>query len=175
MRFVALFALCFAAVAATSKTPGRIAGGTETTIDQYPEIASLLYSLNGATFTQACGGTILNNRSILSAAHCFFGHAASSWRARLGSSFADSGGTVYNVASIITHPDYSSINTQNDIAILRTATSITYSSTIRAARIAGSNYNLAANKVLWTAGWGATTSLSSTGLKEIGGRRRKLF
>ncbi|MBN4688662.1 trypsin-like serine protease, partial [Escherichia coli] len=92
------FALCVAAVSAAS--PDRIIGGSITTINNYPSASPLLYAANQVNFGQSCGGTIINQRSILSAAHCFQGvrNNAARWRIRVGSSFAHSGGILLNVA-----------------------------------------------------------------------------
>ncbi|XP_041974873.1 trypsin CFT-1-like isoform X2 [Aricia agestis] len=152
-----LLALGLAAVAAAPKNPQRIVGGSVTNIENYPGTASLLFSWWGATYTQACGGAILNNRAILSAAHCFDGDAASNWRIRIGSTNANSGGVVHNTNQIIMHPSYNRWNFDNDIAILRSSTVFTFNNQARAISIAGANYNLADNQVVWAVGWGATS------------------
>ncbi|XP_059051220.1 trypsin, alkaline C-like [Achroia grisella] len=157
MRFLVVWLTVIAAVAAVPRSPQRIVGGSVTNINSYPEIASLLYSWNGSTFSQSCGGSIINNRSVLSAAHCFVGDPANRWRVRVGSTNANSGGVVYNVASIINHGSYNSGTQDNDVSILRLASNIGYTNVIQPATIAGSNYNLADNQVVWAAGWGATS------------------
>ncbi|KAM3967800.1 trypsin CFT-1-like [Aphomia sociella] len=154
MRVFFVLALCLAAVAAVPSNPQRIVGGSVTTIDQWPEMTSLLYSWNGASYSQACGGAIINNRSVLSAAHCFFGDATINWRVRVGSTFANSGGSVHNTNQIIIHPSYNTRTLDNDVAILRVASPFIFNNNVRAASIAGSNYNLADNQVVWATGWG---------------------
>ncbi|XP_013133130.1 PREDICTED: trypsin, alkaline C-like [Papilio polytes] len=154
---VLLLAVGLAVVAAGPRNPQRIVGGSVTNIGQYPYGAALLYSRGGSTFRQACGGTILNNRSILSAAHCFIGDSASMWRIRVGSTNANSGGVVHNTNSIIRHPSYNSRTQDNDVAILRSSSNFGFNNNVRAGRIAGSNYNLADNQVVWAIGWGATS------------------
>ncbi|KAJ0182338.1 hypothetical protein K1T71_001707 [Dendrolimus kikuchii] len=158
MRTILVLALILAAVTAAPSNPQKIVGGSVTTINQYPEIVALLYSLLGAFFSQACGGTILNNRSILTAAHCPVGDPASRWRVRVGSTFASSGGTVINFASIIIHPNYNRNTLDNDIAVMRTSSAIGFNNNARPGSIAGSNYNLGDNQVVWAAGWGTTSA-----------------
>lgn len=47
----------------------------------------------------------------------------------------------------------------SDLAILRPVTNIVYNSNVQQTRIAGSNYNILDNQVVWAAGWG-TISVS---------------
>ncbi|PZC73447.1 hypothetical protein B5X24_HaOG200450 [Helicoverpa armigera] len=156
MRFFALLALCFAAIAAVSSNPQRIVGGSVTTIDSYPTLAGLLYSFDFNTYWQACVGAILNNRAILTAASCTDGYPNNRWRIRVGSTWANSGGIVHNLAANIIHPSYNYTNNDNDVAIIRSATTFTFNNNVRAASIAGPNYNLLDNQAVWVAGWGTT-------------------
>ena len=58
--------------AAAPSNPSRIVGGSEASIEQYPYAVAMLYSSSGSgNFWQLCGGSIINNRSILGAAHCY--------------------------------------------------------------------------------------------------------
>ncbi|XP_037301715.1 trypsin, alkaline C-like [Manduca sexta] len=152
-----LLAASLAAVAAAPRNPQRIVGGSITTIEQYPEIVALLFSQFGILYSQACGGTILNNRSILTAAHCPAGDRVSRWRARIGSTRSNSGGIVYNFNSFIIHPNYNRRTLDNDIGIMRTSSPIVYNAGARPGSIAGPNYALADNQIVWAAGWGATS------------------
>uniref|UniRef100_A0A2A4K6U2 Peptidase S1 domain-containing protein n=1 Tax=Heliothis virescens TaxID=7102 RepID=A0A2A4K6U2_HELVI len=162
MRVIVALALCVAVVSAVPTKTQRIVGGSLTTIDQYPTITACLFSFNLVTYFQSCGGTILNNRSVLTAAHCTIGHAANRWRFRVGSSFASSGGVVHNVQQIINHPTYNvAARWDNDFAILRSASAISFNNNVRAVSIAGANYNLADNQVVWAAGWGLTAENGS--------------
>uniref|UniRef100_A0A2A4K6F8 trypsin n=1 Tax=Heliothis virescens TaxID=7102 RepID=A0A2A4K6F8_HELVI len=165
MRIFAVLALCVAAVAAV---PGqRIVGGSVTTIDQYPTIAALLYSSNLVSYWQDCGGSILNNRAILTAAHCTAGYAVNRFRVRLGSTWANSGGAVHNANANIVHPQYDRNTLNNDIAIIRSATTFSFNNNVRAASIAGANYLPADNQVVWAAGWGDTFYGSNQGSEQL--------
>ncbi|XP_022821650.1 trypsin CFT-1-like isoform X4 [Spodoptera litura] len=167
MRVLALLALCLAAVSAVPSKSQRIVGGSLANISQYPSIASLLYSWNLSQYWQACGGTILNQRTILTAAHCTHGDAANRWRIRLGSSWANSGGNVYNCASNIVHGSYNSRTLDNDIAILRSSANFIMSNNVRAASVAGANYWPADNQAVWAAGWGDTFEGSNAGSEQL--------
>ncbi|XP_026739079.1 LOW QUALITY PROTEIN: achelase-1-like [Trichoplusia ni] len=158
MRVLALLALCLAAVSAVPKNPQRIVGGSVTTIGQYPSMAALLFSWGTSGHRQACGGTILNNRSILTAAHCTIGDAPARWRIRVGSTNANSGGVVHNSQQIINHPNYNGNTFNNDVSIIRSSSTFSFNNNVRAASIAGSNYNLGNNQVVWATGWGTISS-----------------
>lgn len=78
------------------------------------------------------------------------------YRVRVGSTFASSGGVVHAVQQVINHPNYNDNTLDNDIAILRLASFITFSNVVQAGAIAGTNYNVADNQPVWAIGWGVT-------------------
>ncbi|VVC95189.1 unnamed protein product [Leptidea sinapis] len=116
----------------------------------------MLYQRWGS-FSQACGASILNNRSVLSAAHCFFGDGVSAWRLRVGSTNANSGGTVHIISAIIMHPSYNDNILDNDVAIARSSTAFGFNNNVRPVSIAGANYALPDNTAVWAIGWGMVT------------------
>ncbi|KPI95068.1 Trypsin CFT-1 [Papilio xuthus] len=152
-----LVVLGVAFAAAVPRNPQRIVGGSVTTITQYPYGAALLFSWTGVSFRQNCGGTIINNRAVLTAAHCTENDPPARWRVRVGSTNANSGGVVHNTQQIIMHPNYNNRNYDNDIAILRMSSNFAFNNNVRAGSIAGSNYNLGDNQPVWAIGWGAIT------------------
>ncbi|XP_047027401.1 trypsin, alkaline C-like [Helicoverpa zea] len=166
MRVITALLASLVAVAANPASQ-RIVGGTATTINQYPSIVALLYSQNGNSFRQQCGGTVLNNRSILTAAHCPFGDHTSRWRVRAGSTFANRDGNIYVISNIIYNPNFNFRSMDSDIAILRTSANIPFSNVVQPGSIAGANYNLADNQVVWAAGWGRTKETGSEQLRHV--------
>ncbi|XP_075982020.1 trypsin, alkaline C-like [Anticarsia gemmatalis] len=153
MRLFIVLTLCYTAVAAVPSTP-RIVGGSVTSIENYPSIVAVLQSFNNV-FEHICGGSIINQRSILTAAHCLIPRTVERFRIRAGSTTSNSGGTVYILSNIFNHPDYG--NMDNDISVLRTASLIVYSNVVQRATISGPNYPLGDNEEVWAAGWGATS------------------
>uniref|UniRef100_A0A2H1WBW9 SFRICE042029.2 n=1 Tax=Spodoptera frugiperda TaxID=7108 RepID=A0A2H1WBW9_SPOFR len=153
---VAAFFAFFIATASAASNPQRIMGGQLTTIDQYPSIATLLYSENLISFFQRCGGIIINNRAILSAAHCFYGdRPINRWRIRVGSSFAHSGGVMQAPNNVIMHPDFNYSTLDSDICIVHSPSAFTFNNNVQPASIAGSNYNVGDYQPVWAAGWGS--------------------
>lgn len=51
----------------------RIFGGNETSIEDFPWIALLEYSKDGSSKGYHCGGSLINNRYVITAAHCIKG------------------------------------------------------------------------------------------------------
>ncbi|XP_075976051.1 trypsin, alkaline B-like [Anticarsia gemmatalis] len=153
MHAVAFMVLCAAAASAAADSV-RIAGGSLATIDRYPSMASLTNTQNFVTWAQECGGSILNNRAILTAAHCTGPFVLDRQRVRIGSSFSQSGGTVFGVSRYIRHPSYGSSLMGSDIAILHLNGFITYNANTQPGRFAGPNFNVPLGASVWAAGWG---------------------
>ncbi|CAH0695444.1 unnamed protein product [Spodoptera exigua] len=167
MRILTVLTLCVPLVLGLPSDSQRVTGPM-TSIDKFPSMANLMRwhtYLNG--FVQNCGGIILNNRSVLTAAHCIADDEVGRWRIRIGSVFANSGGAVYNSNQHIIHPSFNADTLDNDIAILRSATAFSFNNAARAASIAGSNYHLPENRYVWAAGWGVTNQGSSSGSEQL--------
>ncbi|MFW5725051.1 MAG: serine protease [Bacteroidota bacterium] len=92
---------------------GRIVGGSDAIIEDYPWQVAILTSSN----QQFCGGSIINERWILTAAHCI--GVYSNIRIRAGVTNITDPGQTITVEQQIVHPDYQSINNyDHDIALL---------------------------------------------------------
>ncbi|KAK4878897.1 hypothetical protein RN001_011403 [Aquatica leii] len=106
--------------------------------------------------TLLCGGTVLNTRWILSAAHCFDGANLANVVVRVGTSGLLIGGTTYTIATVTVHNLYD-INTRiYDVALVKTTTAIIYGTTILPVVLgATSAINGAVGVVT---GWGQTTT-----------------
>lgn len=100
------------------RPPTRIVGGRPADPQEWPWMAALMR--NGAT--QYCGGTLITDRHVLTAAHCVDGFDQNSIRIRLGEySFDrkdDSAHIDFNVAAIRMHTGYDRNTYVNDIAIM---------------------------------------------------------
>ncbi|XP_032515171.2 trypsin, alkaline C-like [Danaus plexippus] len=154
MRLLIVLALLGAACG-QPKLDTRIVGGQISSIENSPYIASLLHGYFGIFFSHQCGGTLLSNNAVLSAAHCFSDRSVSAWRVRLGSSLTSLGGSEHEVSSLIIHPDYAPRLILHNVAVVRLAKPTEFSDRINRAFIAGPNYILPDNTGLSASGWGA--------------------
>uniref|UniRef100_A0A3P8WQS5 chymotrypsin n=1 Tax=Cynoglossus semilaevis TaxID=244447 RepID=A0A3P8WQS5_CYNSE len=103
-----------------------------------------------------CGGSLINKEWVMSAAHCFF--STSGWRVSLGRQSLQ--GTNPNevsrtVARIILHPNYDSDNNDNDIALLRLSSPVTFTDFIRPVCLAASGSVFINGTDSWVTGWGS--------------------
>lgn len=78
-------------------------------------------------------------------------------RLRLGSTWASTGGFVFNVAQNILHPNYNMWTMDSDIMIFRSSSTFVYSNVLQQATITNANFNPPDNQAVWVTGWGHTT------------------
>ncbi|XP_048000959.1 venom serine protease-like [Leguminivora glycinivorella] len=107
----------------------RIVGGQETGVNEFPMMAGVIY-LDQEKIR--CGGTILSPRYIATAAHCVVGRSLNTLAVVVGehdkTTDGDSSATQgFNIERVTVHPQYTSSNYDNDIAILRLSRDIVYS------------------------------------------------
>ena len=116
-----------------------------------------------------CGGTLISSTHVLTAAHCTQSDA-SSIRVILGEhNIADSDFNRVDVAEIINHPDYNSATTDNDYAILRLASPVTFTNEVSPACLPADLSNTFAGVLATVTGWGTLSSGGSqpTVLQEV--------
>ncbi|CAK8680120.1 unnamed protein product [Clavelina lepadiformis] len=106
----------------------RIIGGNEAAKGSWPWLAMLVDAVFEISF---CGGSIIDERFILTAAHCVEATRISDILVYVGRHNYDDGGELHDVASITIHPDYNSSSLENDIALIKVHGDIIYTSEAR--------------------------------------------
>ncbi|KAL7019945.1 hypothetical protein ACKWTF_011314 [Chironomus riparius] len=97
-----------------SEGSGKIVGGQIMDITNVPYFVSLLFNDR-----HICGGSIISESWIISAAHCGEGKNAENFTIRSGSSRKSRGGKIHAVESVYSHPNYSSSTLDNDFMLLK--------------------------------------------------------
>uniref|UniRef100_A0A672G7Z3 Zgc:100868 n=1 Tax=Salarias fasciatus TaxID=181472 RepID=A0A672G7Z3_SALFA len=110
--------VCMCSVCGIAPQNNRIVGGVVAPDNNWPWQASVLSSSN----RHFCGGFLVNDVWVLSAAHCFEGTTASQVRVAVGRQRqfgSNPNQVIRNVDQIINHPEYNTDTSDNDIALLR--------------------------------------------------------
>ena len=102
---------------------------------------------------QFCGGTLINSRTVVTAAHCSDFVTASQVQILAGTRKLDGSGRRVNVSKITLHPSWNPQTFDNDVAVWRLSSPV---SVAKYASLAGSDGTVGSS--LLTTGWGALTS-----------------
>ncbi|XP_075984150.1 trypsin Blo t 3-like [Anticarsia gemmatalis] len=95
----------------------KIVGGTDADITTYPYQAYLV--LDDGRDQYECGGSIISEFYVLTAAHCLLSVRVQTVYVRIGSTNKNSGGTQYTSTTFYTHPQYNTRTYDYDVAIIQ--------------------------------------------------------
>ncbi|XP_033628045.1 suppressor of tumorigenicity 14 protein homolog [Asterias rubens] len=102
----------------------RVIGGKEADRGGWPWQAQLIYKYSSSQYGAVCGGTLVHNNIVLTAAHCFMGTMENEmlWEVHLGKHTINMDLVNHekraNIKRIIKHSGYDPRTTRNDVAIL---------------------------------------------------------
>ncbi|XP_043267826.1 trypsin-7-like [Venturia canescens] len=139
----------------------KIIGGEPTIIEKYPYVVSLQENgtFFGHDFEHFCGGNIINEKWILTAAKCCYGKKPSQFHVRLGSKLYYTGGRIHEIESIEIHPNYDEITWDYDVGLLKLRETIIFSEKVQPIRLPKADCVLQAGSILEIVGWGSTKLL----------------
>ncbi|KAL3276631.1 hypothetical protein HHI36_012003 [Cryptolaemus montrouzieri] len=105
-------------------TKFKIAGGEPADIADFPYQVSI--TLDG----DLCGGAILDQNHVLTAAHCTFQKDASDIVIRAGSQYRDRDGITVQAEEIFQHENFDPESFENDIAVIKLETDLNFDATV---------------------------------------------
>ncbi|ALC39946.1 CG17571 [Drosophila busckii] len=152
ISILALMACCVASNAFpdTEFPFGRIVNGEETTIENHPYQVSI-QTTKGSHF---CGGSLISEDCVVTAAHCMQSYKASEMQVRLGSTQRNSGGEVIGVKAFKFHEGYNSDLMVNDVAVIKLSSPVRFTSKIRPIALAKEAPKSGTKATV--SGWGTT-------------------
>ena len=104
----------------------RIVGGRDADPDTHPFQVGLLNKRNADNFeAQFCGGTLVAERFVVTAAHCSTGRPERDAQVLVGTQSLDGSGQRINVLRVHRHPSWSSRTDDYDVAVWELATPVT--------------------------------------------------
>jgi secreted trypsin-like serine protease len=155
MQYLVLLSLSFVASLCFETVIPKIVGGKAITYDEAPYQAALIYRN-----LQICGGSVLNTRFILSAAHCTHNLDAESLSIFIGSENLSSGGDLIKVMSYLNHPKYVPSTFDYDFSIIKIEVSQTFPSNVAFTILPSPKDKLKKGDSFLISGWGETKSAS---------------
>lgn len=127
--------------------------GHEARRDQFPHQVTLR-RLEGTT--HFCGGAIISDRFVLSAAHCTQGQLSNPSKIHIivGAFNVTVGGTLHTVVKIVNHPKYNCRNSENDISVIQTTQRIVFGPNVGSIQLPETNLPDENGIALVVSGWG---------------------
>lgn len=132
----------------------HIAGGEDADPGEFSHMCALGYDTDGEPkIAYNCGGTLISERYVLTAAHCIISQSMGApVRVRMGmTDLRTTDGEEVAIANITVHPEYQRKNKRNDLALIELERGVTFTNSLHPACL----YTKPDNpKGLIVTGWG---------------------
>ncbi|XP_039314082.1 trypsin-1 [Solenopsis invicta] len=148
---IMLIIFCLALIVSASCLDSRIIGGTNTTIDKLPYQVSI--HKNGNFH---CGGSIIHQQWILTAAHCVNKGSTSDFTVRVGSTYHDKEGLlITGIAKICSNEKFDSNTYDYDVGLIKLSTFLTFGPNVKSIDLVLPSDSVPRTEAT-VAGWGET-------------------
>ncbi|XP_036429191.1 serine protease 28 isoform X1 [Colossoma macropomum] len=130
----------------------RVVGGADAPVGNWPWQVSIHYSGR-----HICGGTLIHQDWVLTAAHCILSTDTSKWTLYLGrqhQSGSNPNEVSWSIQAIIIHPNYNNTLYDNDVTLMRLSVSVTLTDYIRPICLAANSSTFYNATSCWATGWG---------------------
>jgi len=135
---------------------GRIVGGTEAADGEFPWQVSLR-QIGSIGMTHFCGGSIVDENWIMTAAHCCAGQTPAFMHVVAGGiklNAAEGEEEKRDLEKIIGHPDYDSNQLTNDICLLKLTKPLEWTEFVQPAKMPAALQETDAGTMATVTGWG---------------------
>ncbi|CAG07594.1 unnamed protein product, partial [Tetraodon nigroviridis] len=141
----------------------KIVGGVNATAGSWPWQASIHLKVSGSSF-HICGGTLINDQWVLTAAHCILDKTPSPWIIYLGRE-TQSGPNVNevnrSVSQVIVHPNWNNTLFNNDIALMKLSSPVNFTNYIRPICLARNTSQIYNATYCYSTGWGKLSNTTN--------------
>lgn len=144
----------------------RIVNGFQAEPGQFPH--QVLLSITIPSGRAVCGGSLLNNEWVITAAHCAV--SAIEFEVSLGAQSynnpSEAGRVIDKTSTKVVHPQYSAYTATNDLALIKLSRKIDFTDRIKPALLPISNESFEGQEVI-ASGWGLKNTGDVTVASEL--------